>query len=322
MYKLELAGADSGVSIPTVLKIGPKEQINRERTAFQKYAKWYLPHDMRVDIVGAGHTGKFSAICYAFALGGETKVLTLADALMQGQTRQIESVVRKLFNSKLQGWYQPSGRKSESLQSFFSNLKEYPKEKDEWRQTCLRRTIRRVADREDLDCDIRNGDFRIGTLSFPDVRRTLRNVGNHQVPFCVSHGDLNANNIFLNGSASSIALIDFEQTGHTHVFRDFVSLESSVRSLLPLQKKTRLSFLDRIEAETYLLNNTPPSRRLDIVTRQVKKIRDAAFQKFPDADPKIYHTALILHIWKLIGFQSSDGKSLWTDQGRKACSQD
>lgn len=50
----------------------------------------------------------------------------------------------------------------------------------------------------------------------------------------VCHGDLNSNNVMVFEGESQFSLIDFEYTGNDSVYKDFISLESSLRVHFPV----------------------------------------------------------------------------------------
>lgn len=316
--RLELEGAEDGAPIPTIVKIGPIDQIRREQQAFTRYAKWFLPHDLRVDIVGKGETGEWAAICYAFALGGQDDVETLADVLPRGRKKAIQATIRLLFNSKRQGWYKVASAKQDHLRDYLSNLPEYPSDKDEWRDISFEKSVAEICATEGIAFSKHESRLRIGDHEIDEIRRALRRLPNIKVPRCICHGDLNANNIFVTPSNNAIALIDFEQTGLHHVFRDFVSFESSVRSLFAqtTMAPPRLGLGELIDLELALLADVEADMRADPILEQVQSIRQAAFERFPSADTALYKGAVALHLWKLCGFRDDD-KSQWTSEGER-----
>lgn len=316
VYRLELEGGDDSAPIPTIVKVGPTKQIKRELNAFNRYAKWFLPHDLRVDIVGKGDTGEMSAICYAFALGGKERVEPLADVLPQGRKKAIKATINLLFKSKRQGWYKVAAGKQIQLKDHLSNLDEYPSEKDEWRDQSFEKSVSDICAREGIVLTKQDSRIKIGTHEVEEIRRALRRLPNAKAPLCMCHGDLNANNIFVTPSNNAIALIDFEQTGLHHVFRDFVSFESSVRSLYAPANFNWLGFSDLVNLEISLLTDVCANVGGDAILEQVQHIRQAAFERFPDVDHALYKGALALHLWKLCGFRDND-KSRWSVEGER-----
>lgn len=316
VYRLQLSGGATGSTVPTVLKLGDTKQIEREIEAFQRYAKWLLPHDMRVDIVGKGTIGERAALCYAFALGGQDKVEPAAEALRRGNRKVIDTVIKFLFQTDRQAWYRVTDDTGAKLKSFVSNIPEYPGKKDDWRAQCFEATLQRIADAEGLTHTKNDGRMEIGRHRFGELRPTLRTLPDVKVPKCICHGDLNANNIFVN--KNNIALIDFEQTGPHHIFRDFISFESSVRSLYAPTGGRTASFDDLLDLEIALLRDRNVSVNGDAVLLEVQRIRQSAFRLFPQGEPKLYAATLALHLWKLLGFrENSTDMTEWGERGER-----
>tara|TARA_B100000780_G_C20727286_1_gene289024 strand:+ start:203 stop:433 length:231 start_codon:yes stop_codon:yes gene_type:complete len=61
-------------------------------------------------------------------------------------------------------------------------------------------------------------EFEVGGLTSLKVR------GFGYLEECLSHGDMNANNMIFDEKTKTISFIDFEKTGFWHVYRDFISL--------------------------------------------------------------------------------------------------
>lgn len=316
VYRLELEADLDGPSIPTVVKVGSSAQIGREIAAFGRYARWYLPHDLRVDIVGDATVGDVSAVCYAFALGGRDKVEPLSVPLAAGRKKAVGTVNRLLFASARQGWYRSHRDSPHVLRAYLSNLEEYPASKDDWRDKCFEASLRAICAAEKLPFSKSDSRITVGKFECNEIRRALRHLPNSKVPLCICHGDLNSNNIFITADLAAIALIDFEQTNFHHVFRDFVSLESSVRSLFAISGVRRIAFEALVDLEVALIHDVNADVSTDPPLEQVQSIRRAAFKHFPKADKALYHGALALHLWKLLGFREGDA-SHWKREGER-----
>jgi len=316
VYRLELEAGLDGPSIPTIVKVGSSVQIGREIAAFGRFARWYLPHDLRVDIVGDATVGETSAVCYAFALGGREKVEPLSVALAAGRRKAIGAVNRLLFASAGQGWYKSHRESPHVLRAYLSNLEEYPAIKDDWRDKCFEASLRSICAAESLSFSISDSRIAIGKFECNEIRRALRHLPNSKVPLCICHGDLNSNNIFITTDLAAMALIDFEQTNFHHVFRDFVSLESSVRSLFATAKPGGTAFEALVDLEAMMIHDVNATVSADPLLEQVQSIRRTAFKHFPKADKALYYGALALHLWKLLGFREGD-VSHWPREGER-----
>jgi hypothetical protein len=120
--------------------------------------------------------------------------------------------------------------------------------------------------------------FKLFELEAPRPNRLIFTEDWGPVEECICHGDLNANNILVNTSGHRMAFIDFQSTGFHNIFRDFVSLESSVRidwSGDVLDHEMREQFEREILAVEGDLTG------LTGYLAEVCKIRHAALSNFP-----------------------------------------
>jgi hypothetical protein len=97
--------------------------------------------------------------------------------------------------------------------------------------------------------------YRIHKADFPAIcellfaRRDARTYTS-----CIVHGDLNSDNIMLDGRRKFAGVIDFQRTGRGHIFQDIVALEMSVRINAP----SNAPFDDIWEVERLIALGKPP----------------------------------------------------------------
>lgn len=314
VFRMRLGDFSAATTLDVILKVGRVGDIEREVRNFNLHAKWFLPHNIRVDIIGTGRVKDWGAISYAFALGGGGETATLATELRKGDEGALGSVRELLFRTQSVGWYREPRQSGRGLRDYFGNLSEYPADKDEWRDDCLRSAASAIARADGVDVHISDDWIRIGAIECRSLRSSLRSLGEAEVLEARCHGDLNANNVFVNESHTAIALIDFDSAGFHYLFRDHVSLESSVRSLSVQDADIPLAELLRFEALIHQLvtsdvedcGGCPPA------LEQVLLLRRIAYQEHSDANWAVYDVGLALHCYKLLGFRDlPSGPSEW-----------
>ncbi len=69
VYLATIFGSDRHQNLPFALKITEGSGISEEVNRYNTFARLQMPHDMRVDLLGAGRTGRYSGALYAFAFG-------------------------------------------------------------------------------------------------------------------------------------------------------------------------------------------------------------------------------------------------------------
>jgi hypothetical protein len=298
VLELQLSGSTRSAKIPTVIKIAPLDWIESEIAAFSTFVKWQLPHSLRVDIVGTGRTKRWGAIAYAFVLAGELDTTTATELLRKGSTRAVDRVISDVLRSKSTAWYRLAKEKGEELSGRIANSREFDSTKDTRRDEALGSALRRIADSEGVAFVKTEAGFQFASTALPRIRRAIFQREWGATPECYSHGDLNSNNIIMNSKATKLALIDFADAGRTHVFRDFISFESSIRLEWPEspdETTTPLLSLSAIEHRALSgdFTDAPP------YLAQIRKVRQAANELFPDVPRSHYSICLALNIWKV-----------------------
>lgn len=305
VYQMRLRGAGRSPSLPLVIKCGTREQIEREIRSFEGWVRWQLPHDMRVDIIGRGLTGDHAAICYGFVLGSAERLETLKKAIQRADWPVVDRAVRRVLFADRSGWYSPIRPGPIGLCAYLLNRPEYAPSKDDKRNRRYRESMESIAEAERISHSITGGEIIFDGQQLGSIRRTIAAVNDGPVKLVYCHGDLNANNIFLDEAHGGLALIDFEQSGENHIFRDIISVETSVRMELPTAQTTDLSFADLIELEIRVNKDKSTSVGTTYAS-WLGQVRSIAKSRFPDTTDHEYVVPLILHSWKVIGIQKWD----------------
>jgi len=310
VYELKVPETEGFPKVSTVFKVGARPDIEREERAFMTSVRWMLPHTQRVDIVGSGRTRDHAGVCYAFAFGGDGSARTASDLLLRGNAKVIKAVVKNVFESSSTGWYKPFGEKV-SITSYFSNLREFDPSKDQRRNRAVAQLYDSHAKKDGLDFHCEGGEFSVLGVRNLDVRKALtaRNWGSVSLAFC--HGDFNSRNIFLDEKTSRCALIDFEQSGAHHIYRDFISFEYSVRGEFNVSIAGEENLGELIQAERDLAANVAVTFPKYEYISHVLTIRAAARKKFGEEEWPAYNIASMLHAWKLCALDA------WTEKGKK-----
>jgi Ternary complex associated domain 9 len=298
VLELKLVGSSRSTKIPTVVKIAPLDWIEAEMGAFSTYVKWQLPHSLRVDIVGTGRTQNWGAIAYAFVLAGEMDTATATELLRKGHVRAVDRVISDVLRSQTTAWYRPTREPGEELSKRMANSREFYPEKDTHRDDRLEAALKSVAAVEGVTIVRSEIGFQFGPANFPRIRRAIFQREWGPTPECYSHGDLNSNNIIMNSKATKLALIDFADAGRTHVFRDFISFETSIRLEWPVssdEDAAGLLQLGQIELQALKRNYDEAPAYL----QQIRRVRQVANDRFPAVPASHYAICLGLNVWKV-----------------------
>ena len=231
------AVAPSGVSHkPAVLKIATVEQLLQEEDRYNKRVFGVLEEALFPQL-RSGDLNKRpndpGILMYAeagrHALGSRLRELIEQDCV--GQARGILS---SLFTTLRECWYQ---RNASTRTARLSSA-------DAFSFSSTRGTIARFEARcDDLNKRGWEPSLEIGSVTdfWPAKSGQLTPM---QTPFCLCHGDLNPDNVRVDGNEP--VLIDFYETRFRHFFWDFVTLEAHLVShaLAPLDGENKQKHAD------------------------------------------------------------------------------
>ncbi len=213
--------------ITGVIKISHRKNADVEIDNYNKYVKWVLPYTWKVEILGTGITETLGAICYSFAFDGSGKPNSATDLLRAADSHIVPLVCSSIFSPTSKTWYSQILETSLDASQYFQ------------RPPFFQRATQ-IQDREEKllqkFIDVFGDSFVVTESSIslfgrkaPRPNHLLFTNDWGRVEECISHGDLNANNILVNSSKDSVVFIDFQNTGRHHIYRDFISFESSIR---------------------------------------------------------------------------------------------
>ncbi|HVZ54052.1 MAG TPA: hypothetical protein VG986_18930, partial [Pseudolabrys sp.] len=250
----------------------------------------------------------YSGALYAFAFGKIGGICSATDEIRAGRFDFLDLVREKLFLSEEIGWYK-SPNTEIGVEDFYSNSEEYSPTKDGKRLDRLRES---VFDIFGGGASIDEDHYQIGSFRCEHVRRHLRKFFDSKVPLVVSHGDFNTNNIILSRASNALSTIDFEYTGPDCFYKDFISLESSIRTAwMGGAMSTPDECWKVFEVESALLNGKPLADvikgavALEPLFAAICKIRQAARESIEKSkckfEPDLYALALGFHMLKLCG---------------------
>jgi hypothetical protein len=316
VFQLEFFGLSRYENIPFVLKFSKRANVSDEARRYNAFVRLQLPHDMRVDLIGYGEAGEWAGVCYAFAFGQAMGVATLTDRLRSGGGATVSAFVDRVLASENTRWYRAVTHTPQRVDDFFANSEEYSPAKDARRLEGFQSALHEIGSAEGKRSSVSAELFCYDTVECPSLRRTLARINFGTITLSFGHGDLNANNIFITPDDSNFALIDFEYSGLDHCFKDFISLESSLRLEFqsPSLAAFDLSSLIELELAALTGESLPADPKPPEYFAEIVKVRNAAQVRFPNTSEPNYQIALGLHSLKLLGLP------LWkSDQKRALC---
>lgn len=273
---LELSSTPNEIAyVKTVLKISEYEWASDEASNFNKYVKWLLPFNKRVELVGVGRTKHFGAVAYTFVFGDETSIGNLTDLIELNDTTAVESYIDIIFDDELVHFY--NATRIESSQRAGEHYREryFPDDKIDLSDRIMKEVVLRNFGGEQ-----KANDYLVHGELYPDPMKYIFSGLDKTFHLSVIHGDFNSNNIMC-ADKSRVAYIDFQDTGPGHVLQDVMALECSFRlnwkGNEPLEKQATIELL---EMELGLYNSPSTFSNPDDYTKICSYLRNVAKLRF------------------------------------------
>jgi|GEM_PF-3041104 len=236
LWASEQQALGGGQRIPKVVKIGPRGRIEREAQNYALYVDGWLAQNRQARLEKHVLLWDIGAIVYAFLGVAPDDIASFRHFYLDSEDPDgVIDVLRRLFTDTCRRWYWHERQQIDNTRLF--DL---------------------YAQRLEIEERLARLGALPPVLAFPGVMMPLPNpaywvmdagMETHfdQVTTCIGHGDLHADNIFVDQSGVAW-LIDFEQTGPAHALCDFVELEADIKLRLtpiPEDNLAALALLER-----------------------------------------------------------------------------
>lgn len=257
--------------VPTVVKIAPIEAGTSEKANYERFVLPLLPAVCRPDLLGFATAHDRAALCYSF-VGDPDRPVTLTDRLAAGDLAALDFVLASHFDRLRECWYGAGQVRTEA------DLARYYRQRyfDDPGSATTAETILSGHAARFFDARHCARGYRIGTTVFPAPCELLFDGrGAHAYTSCILHGDMNSDNIVLDGDGKSVQLIDFRRTGRGHSLQDLAGLEASVRINYPSSGSAK----DILEIERLIALRDPRVRASAYATAIIA-IRETACRLF------------------------------------------
>ena len=246
--------------VPHVVKIGPKDLMGKERTAFERIEAILGNSAPRIsDFVDYENRG---AIKYRYASMGGGKSKSFLKLYLENSSEQENvRILDSIFKEQL-------GRFYRAAEARYCDLFEYYEFKPEWANSVGRKVKDVLGISETLE-----------EITFANGK-TLSNVSkfySHTLPtfsriprmhyFSYVHGDLNGSNIIID-KQTNVWIIDFFHTHKGHVLKDLIKLENDLLFIFTkIQNEAEL--IQAMSLSEILINITDLSAPLPPLSRNI-----------------------------------------------------
>lgn len=205
---------------PTVLKIGHRDNIEREEKAYRLWVEKYIHNNAARILKTARHAG-LTAICYNFVgvSGSDSRLQWLREHYVRRPIHELMVLFDRIFTEVLKPWYgQPRMGFIRPYEEHLPSPDLFPNLMED-----AGRYLNVSADDPDIDCPV------LG-IRLPNPYYALKHVfpkrRNLSMPGYtgITHGDLNMQNILID-ERENIYIIDFSETRVRNIVSDFARLE-------------------------------------------------------------------------------------------------
>lgn len=277
---------------PHVIKIGPRDLMARERTAFEQIENVLGNNAPAIADYIDGQTKGALKYRYATMIGGKgtSGVRSLQSHFEDcfktgvGQEKLLD-ILEVVFDEQL-------GRLYRAAVSDKRNLLQYYCFDSGWANSVRKKIIDLIGECPEQGGLILPGDRKAPNL-YQFYNEELHNLPQTEgdYPFSFVHGDLNGANVMIDGQ-DNVWLIDFFHTHRGHVLKDFAKLENDLLFIYtPVNSDQDLqlafAFSDFLSNFDSPFENLPPlperfaETQFEVTYRFIQKIRELAFKQLP-----------------------------------------
>lgn len=270
--------SNRGIGREVIVKFGDFRKIQQEHHNFKNHVELFIGGGRNTTVLDVRRTAHLGGIIYSLLGTNTDQLVDFGEFYRDSNVSQITNALDQLFLETCHPWY----ANHEHLQLLnmtadYQRLFSYtPKQFEQIRS----RQLKSVQGKQKLRFTSLNSDR---TFTNPILVMAGSPLACSTYT-CITHGDFNPHNLLVDNTGH-IWLIDFQETGQSHILRDVALLDSSIRfQLLPAEQAT---LQERLQMEEVLLDNTR-------LSNQVEQLA-TSFSTGNPALAKAYATVVHLH---------------------------
>jgi CheY-like chemotaxis protein len=226
-----------------VVKFGDFQKIKQESNNFERYVQPLLGGGRNTSILNMRRTPHLGGIIYSLLGSINDQLTDFGDFYHRADVSQITSALDWLFRETCGVWYANRGQLEPiDLTADYQQLLERP---PEMLHQIVSEQLPAVKDKQRLSFNhLRTKRTFTNPLQLIAGQSLVRSTYR-----CITHGDFNPHNLLVD-STGHMWMIDFQQTGQSHILRDVAVLDSIVR--FQLLKAEEATFKERLSLEEAL----------------------------------------------------------------------
>jgi anti-anti-sigma factor len=244
--------------LPTVLKIGRLDFIQREEEAHRAYVQRFILNNSTT-VMGTATVGSWSALRYNFVgiSGPDSKLIWLLDYYRSRPVEDVLSLFDRLYTQILKPWYGQPRWEPAQLYADHTPLRLFP-------DLChhAERDFGFSSQQDAIACE-ELGIALPNPFRFLEKEYPRRSAQSRLWYTGITHGDLNLRNILVDDK-DNLYVVDFSETRPRNIVSDFARMESIVKFEMARvdtpEDLARLVEFEQGLAEAGTMAETPPNR--------------------------------------------------------------
>lgn len=204
-----------------IVKFGDAQKIQEERRNFKEYVEPFIGGGRSTVIRGVRRTTHLGGIIYTFLGANSQELKDFAEFYHTASIPNVKKTLDLLFRETCGIWYANRQRQLLDVKAEYQRMVGYTPADLEQIRT---RQFRSVRGRQKLTFTALSSQRKFTNPLLMIDRTTFART----TSICTTHGDFNPHNLLVNNTGQTW-LIDFQETGLSHILRDIAMLDAAVR---------------------------------------------------------------------------------------------
>jgi CheY-like chemotaxis protein len=302
--------ATGGSGYEVVVKFGDFHKVQEEYFNFKEYVQPFLGGGRNTMVLDFRCTPHLGGIIYSLLGSINDQLVDFGEFYRRSDESQITKALDRLFHDTCGVWYANRGNLEPlDLTTEYQQLLNYTPE-----------MLEQIVAEQFLSV---HGKHRLhlnrlrSNRTFTNPLTMVRKSFVYPTYLCITHGDFNQHNLLVD-STGHVWMIDFQQTGQSHILRDLATLDSVVRFQLLTEEEATLRerlhmeealcsikrFSQVKELTTKFLTAKPSLAKAYTIVLHLRTLAQKLVGQNPNDDISEYYIALVYNALNTLRFSS------------------
>lgn len=223
IYRVDARDA-KGWRAPVVVKMDWKDAVTDTKENFDEYVKGRISEFRYASIEGVAYSTRRAGIIMTFMGAGVKDLVDFRTFFRKSPVNDIVGALESLYGDTLRYWH---GHRAEASMFLLTEYQSYLHWKRVKVEKAFQRYLGEYSEHEYISLQEAGVAFENPIHMLDRVEQKYRSYLAHTYK-AISHGDLNVTNVLVD-KLRYCWVIDFANTGESHIFRDYVEMETSIK---------------------------------------------------------------------------------------------